>query len=104
LNKPLKLVLNSRKKTKKQILISSPACRSIPLLRMVLTMDHVQTRRISIFQPGYRHDAMVAFPSTNRYCIFDTNLNIDDEINAIPTSGQITPQLAPGNTLNAQLL
>lgn len=69
-----------------------------------LTMDHVQTRRISIFQPGYRHDAMVAFPSTNRYCIFDTNLNIDDEINAIPTSGQITPQLAPGNTLNAQLL
>src|SRR5690606_39535571 len=32
------------------------------------------------------------------------NLNIDDEINAIPTSGQITPQLAPGNTLNAQLL
>ena len=69
-----------------------------------LTMDHVQTRRISIFQPGYRHDAMVAFPSTNRYCIFDTNLNIDDEINTIPTSGQITPQLAPGNTLNAQLL
>ncbi len=51
-----------------------------------LTMDHVQTRRISIFQPGYRHDAMVAFPSTNRYCIFDTNLNIDDEINNVKAS------------------
>ncbi|MGE8538042.1 MAG: multicopper oxidase domain-containing protein, partial [Acinetobacter sp.] len=69
-----------------------------------LTMDHVQTRRISIFQPGYRHDAMLAFPTRNKYCIFDTNLNIDDEINTIPTSGQITPQLAPANTLNAQLL
>ena len=72
---------------------------------MVLTMNHVQTRRtLSVFQPGYRHDAMVAFPSTNRYCIFDTNLNIDDEINAPFRTSTNHPQLAPTNPLNAQLL
>ncbi len=28
-----------------------------------LTMNHVQTRTLSVFHPGYRHDAMVAFPT-----------------------------------------
>lgn len=67
-----------------------------------LTMNHVQTRTLSVFHPGYRHDAMVAFPTTNRYCIFDTKLNIDDEINApLPNVG---PQIAPNHRFNAQLL
>jgi len=67
-----------------------------------LTMNHVQTRTLSVFHPGYRHDAMVAFPTTNRYCIFDTKLNIDDEINVPLPTGQTTPQLAPTNLFNAQ--
>lgn len=67
-----------------------------------LTMNHVQTRILSVFHPGYRHDAMVAFPTTNRYCLFDTKLNIDDEINApLPNVG---PQIAPNHRFNAQLL
>lgn len=69
-----------------------------------LTINQVQTRTLSVFQPGYRHDAMVAFPTTNKYCIFDTKLNVDDQINAPLSTGQTTPQLAPGNSLNAQLI
>ncbi|WP_347453073.1 multicopper oxidase family protein [Acinetobacter thermotolerans] len=72
-----------------------------------LTMNHVQIRRLSVFQPGYRHDAMVNFPTTNKYCIFDTRLNLDDEINSTPIPGQpgqIVPQLDPANPANAQLL
>ena len=69
-----------------------------------LTMSQVQGRTLSVFHPGYRQDAMVAFPTTNRYCIFDTKLNVEDEINAPLPTGQITPQLAPNHPLNAQLL
>ncbi|ATO19659.1 hypothetical protein BS636_08335 [Acinetobacter sp. LoGeW2-3] len=68
-----------------------------------LTMPKAQTRTLSVFQPGYRHDAMVNFPTTNKYCIFDSRLNIDDEINT-GTPGRITPQLSPNSELNAQLL
>lgn len=68
-----------------------------------LTMPQAQTRTLSVFQPGYRHDAMLSFPSTNKYCIFDSRLNVDDEINT-RTSGEITPQLSPNSGLNAQLL
>ena len=67
-----------------------------------LTMNQVQTRTVSVFQPGYRQDAMVAFPTSNKYCIYDTALNIDDQINA-PLPNQ-EPQLAPTNPLNAQLI
>lgn len=68
-----------------------------------LTMNHVQTRTLSVFHPGYRQDAMVAFPTSNKYCIYDTVLNVDDQINsALPD--QIQPQLAPNNPLNAQLI
>ena len=66
-----------------------------------LTMNHVQTRTLSVFQPGYRQDAMVAFPTSNKYCIYDMKLNLDDQINA-PLA--IQPQLAPSNPLNAQLI
>jgi len=67
-----------------------------------LTMNQVQTRTLSVFQPGYRQDAMVAFPTTNKYCIYDTKLNVDDQINApLPTT---QPTLAPANPLNAQLI
>ena len=66
-----------------------------------LTMNHVQTRTLSVFQPGYRQDAMVAFPTTNKYCIYDTTLNVDDQINA-PLPNQ--PRIAPSNPLNAQLI
>ncbi len=69
-----------------------------------LTMTEVQTRRLSVFHPGYRHDAMLSFPTTNKYCIFDVQLNINDQINNIPLPGQVTPQISPQNQLNAQLL
>ena len=32
-----------------------------------LTINHVQSRTLSVFQPGYRHDAMITFPTTNKY-------------------------------------
>lgn len=66
-----------------------------------LTMDHLQTRSISVFQPGYRHDAMIAFPSTNKYCVFDRRLNADDQINA---PFLVRPTIAPSSPLNAQLI
>ncbi|WP_350643072.1 multicopper oxidase family protein [Acinetobacter sp. ANC 5414] len=69
-----------------------------------LTMNQAQSRTLSVFHPGYRQDAMVAFPNTNKYCIFDTKLNVDDQINVPLSTGQITPQLAPSNPLNAQLI
>ena len=67
-----------------------------------LTMNHVQSRTLSVFQPGYRHDAMIAFPTTNKYCIYDMRLNVDDQINAPLPNPQ--PQIAPTNPLNAQLI
>ena len=68
-----------------------------------LTMDHLQTRGISVFQPGYRHDAMIAFPSANKYCVFDRRLDVDDQINA-PLVSRVVPHIAPSNPLNAQLI
>lgn len=65
-----------------------------------LTMDHIQKRTLSVFQPGYRHDAMIAFPTANKHCVFDMQLNQDDQING-PLSRL---RLAPSNAFNAQLI
>ncbi|MCU4629988.1 multicopper oxidase domain-containing protein [Acinetobacter variabilis] len=81
--------------------------KSLPVYTIAqdgLTMTQVQRRTLSVFQPGYRHDAMVTFPTTNKYCIYDSKLNIEDEVNAPIPTGQITPQLAPNHPFNAQLL
>lgn len=64
-----------------------------------LTMNALQTRGLSVFQPGYRHDAMLAFPTTNKYCVYDTKLNQDDQINA-----PMFLQLPSNSKVNAQLL
>lgn len=64
-----------------------------------LTMSAIQTRGLSVFQPGYRHDAMLAFPSTNKYCVYDTKLNLNDQINS-----PILLQLPSNSKINAQLL
>jgi L-ascorbate oxidase len=66
-----------------------------------LTMDHIQKRTLSIFQPGYRHDAMIAFPTTNKHCVYDMQLNHDDQVNG-PTNPRL--RLAPTNINNAQLI
>lgn len=36
-----------------------------------LTLDRVQEKRRVVLQPGYRWDALVAFPEPGRYCILD---------------------------------
>lgn len=81
--------------------------KSLPVYTIAqdgLTMTQVQCRTLSVFHPGYRHDAMVTFPTTNKYCIYDSKLNIKDEVNAPIPTGQITPQLDPNHPFNAQLL
>ena len=36
-----------------------------------LTMGKVQTRKSVVFQPGYRWDALVSFPSAGKYCLIN---------------------------------
>jgi L-ascorbate oxidase len=72
-----------------------------------LTMNHLQQRRLSVLQPGYRQDALISFPSNNKYCIFDTKLNINDQINTRPNDINrpvLGGQLANEHVDNAQLI
>lgn len=44
-----------------------------------LTMDKVQVRKNAVLQPGYRWDALVAFPKSGEYCLinkFTTKSNV----------------------------
>lgn len=52
------------------------ACRgpSVPLNLVAadgLTMNRVRARKNAVMQPGYRWDALLAFPSAGRYCLLD---------------------------------
>lgn len=52
------------------------ACRGekVPLHLMAadgLTMDRVLSRSNAVMQPGYRWDALIAFPQPGRYCLVD---------------------------------
>lgn len=79
--------------------------KTLPLYTLAqdgLTMGKIQKHGIEIFQPGYRFDAMLAFPTTNKYCVYDAKLNLEDEINA-PESSPLLRR-APKEKLNTQLL
>lgn len=79
--------------------------KTLPLYTVAqdgLTMGKIQKQGIEIFQPGYRFDAMLAFPSINKYCVYDAKLNLEDEINA-PDSSPLLRR-APEEKLNTQLL
>lgn len=79
--------------------------KTLPLYTLAqdgLTMGKIQKQGIEIFQPGYRFDAMLSFPTTNKYCVYDAKLNLEDEINA-PESSPLLRR-APKEKLNTQLL
>ena len=79
--------------------------KTLPLYTIAqdgLTMGQVQKQGIEIFQPGYRFDAMLSFPSTNKYCVYDAKLNLEDEINA-PEANPLLRRV-PEEKLNTQLL
>ncbi len=79
--------------------------KTLPLYTLAqdgLTMGKIQKQGVEIFQPGYRFDAMLSFPTTNKYCVYDAKLNLEDEINA-PESSPLLRR-APEEKLNTQLL
>ena len=55
-----------------------------------LTMAAAQRSEVATFQPGYRFDALVAFPSAGDYCVID----VDSE-----ASGSVGEGLPPGSRL-----
>jgi FtsP/CotA-like multicopper oxidase with cupredoxin domain len=81
------------------------ALKTLPLYTIAqdgLTMGQVQKQGIEIFQPGYRLDAMLSFPSLNKYCVYDAKLNLEDEINTAQSNSLL--RSAAGKILNTQLL
>jgi L-ascorbate oxidase len=81
------------------------ACGGTPVPQYVyaadgITMAAIQTTDVTVFQPGYRWDALIQFPEPGTYCVIDGN-------GATSTVGQQGPTrqllgfvtVAPGNTV-----
>ncbi len=81
------------------------ACGGTPVPQYVyaadgITMAAIQTTDVTVFQPGYRWDALIQFPEPGTYCVIDGN-------GATSTVGQPGPtrqllgfvNVAPGNTV-----
>lgn len=51
-----------------------------------LTVGKILQTNISTFQPGYRWDLLVAFPTAGDYCVVDTST---------PASGNVAPTVSP---------
>ena len=46
-------------------------CRSISIAADGLTMGAIRTTDQTVFQPGYRWDALIVFPKPGTYCVID---------------------------------
>ena len=68
-----------------------------------ITMAETQPTKLSVLQPGYRQDALISFPTVNKYCVFDTKLNDKNEINK-NISNKLTAQLSENHELYAKLI
>ena len=68
-----------------------------------ITMSETQPTKLSVLQPGYRQDALISFPTVNKYCVFDTKLNDKNEINK-NISNKLTAQLFENHELYAKLI
>lgn len=73
-----------------------------------ITTKEIQTKKLSILQPGYREDVLISFKPNKKYCIFDTKLADKNEINKFNTQQKTTVQqtltLPQQHELYAQLL
>jgi FtsP/CotA-like multicopper oxidase with cupredoxin domain len=69
-------------------------CSTTPIPYMLvaadgLTMSAGQMTELATFQPGYRFDALVAFPEAGRYCVIDSSAPKSGAVNGL----QVGPQL-----------
>ena len=73
-----------------------------------ITTKEIQTKKLSVLQPGYREDVLISFKPNKKYCIFDTKLVDKNEINKFNTLQETTVQqtltLPQQHELYAQLL
>lgn len=58
--------------------LSEQACGGAPVPQYVfaadgITMGSILTKSVTTFQPGYRWDALIQFPTAGTYCVIDTN-------------------------------
>lgn len=62
-----------------------------------LTMGKVQTRKSVVFQPGYRWDALVSFPSAGKYCLIN-DVKVSSTIDRSAPSARLlgVVDVAPG--------
>lgn len=70
-----------------------------------LTMGAMQDSRSTVFQPGYRWDAVMVFPRAGYYCVLDDSVPATGNINAVPARQLLgIVRVAPGTNMeNSQI-
>ena len=74
-----------------------------------LTTGHIYKTDISVFQPGYRWDALMLFPEAGNYCVIDAaasaSANVDQTKSSIRLLGMVKVEANPQatGTIDAQL-
>lgn len=63
-----------------------------------LTMGAAQQKQVTVFQPGYRFDALMTFPEAGRYCIIDASSPSAGSVNGDTPGPQLLGivEVAPG--------
>jgi L-ascorbate oxidase len=81
------------------------ACTGTPVPQYVyagdgITMGAIQTKDVTVFQPGYRWDALIQFPEPGTYCVIDGN-GATSVVGGQGPSRQLLGfvTVAPGNTV-----
>jgi FtsP/CotA-like multicopper oxidase with cupredoxin domain len=78
-----------------------------------ITMPAARKSDVAIFQPGYRYDALVAFPEAGSYCVIDVASTAASSVGGVPSGSRLlamvrvaegTPVPEPDTYLTAQLV
>ena len=78
-----------------------------------ITMPAALSTEVATFQPGYRFDALVAFPEAGSYCVIDVNSGASSSVGGVPSGTRLLGMVRvkagtavgnPGDALTAQLV
>ena len=85
-------------------------CPGEPLAQFAIATDgstrpQVVQRPVTVLQPGYREDLLMAFPEAGDYCVIDdqapANTTVNNQIKSRKFLGQVS--VAPGTAVPADL-